>query len=62
MKYVSGRGANPLTILGTLTEKETGSLAWAATRVKLARAGGSDGKLILYSPGTGRFPMDEEVR
>jgi menaquinone reductase, molybdopterin-binding-like subunit len=62
-RYASKRGANPLSILAALTERETGSLAWAATRVKLARAGGADqGKLILFAGGTSRFPQEREPR
>jgi menaquinone reductase, molybdopterin-binding-like subunit len=62
-RFATGRGANPLSILAPLTEQETGSLAWAATRVKLARAGGPEqGKLILFSGGTSRFPLEPEPR
>ena len=42
-------GENPVAILASVNEPETGSLAWAATRVKVARAGGPDGKLILFA-------------
>jgi menaquinone reductase, molybdopterin-binding-like subunit len=60
-RYASHRGANPLAILAPLTESETGSLAWAATRVKLARVGGVDqAKLILYAGGMSGFPHEEE--
>ncbi len=45
-RYASHRGANPFSILAPLTEPETGSLAWAATRVKIARVG--KGKLVLF--------------
>ena len=48
-RFASGRGENPVAILASVTEGETGSLAWAATRVKVARAGGPDGKLILFA-------------
>lgn len=48
-RYASGRGANPIAILGTKTEPETESLAWAATRVKVRRIG--SGKLCLFSLG-----------
>jgi hypothetical protein len=48
-RYASGRGVNPLSILAPLSEAETGSLAWAATRVRLARASGPDGSLILFA-------------
>ena len=62
-RFATGRGANPLSILAPLTEPETGSLAWAATRVHLARAGGAErGQLILFSGGTSRFPHEAEPR
>ena len=62
-RFATGRGANPLSILAPLTEPETGSLAWAATRVKLARAGGPErGQLILFSGGTSQFPHEPEPR
>ncbi|MBI4486974.1 MAG: molybdopterin-dependent oxidoreductase [Acidobacteria bacterium] len=48
-RYASGRGANPIGILAPLTEPETGSLAWAATRVQVARVGEDDGQLILFA-------------
>jgi hypothetical protein len=34
-----------------VTEPETGALAWAATRVKIAKAGGV-GQLTLFAGGT----------
>jgi hypothetical protein len=34
-----------------LTEPETGSLAWAATRVRITRVGSPDGRLILFAGG-----------
>jgi anaerobic selenocysteine-containing dehydrogenase len=62
-RFATGRGANPLSILAPLTEQDTGSLAWAATRVKLARAGGPEpGQLILFSGGISRFPHEPEPR
>ena len=62
-RFATGRGANPLSILAPLTEPETGSLAWAATRVKVARAGGPvPGELITFSGGTSRFPHEPEPR
>ncbi|MBZ5556322.1 MAG: molybdopterin-dependent oxidoreductase [Acidobacteriia bacterium] len=48
-RYASKRGVNPIGILAPLTESETGALAWAATRVKITRAGGNDGRLILFA-------------
>ena len=54
-RYASGRGANPLSILAPLTEPETGSLAWAATRVKAdairrSRTGQADSFLGRHEP------------
>jgi menaquinone reductase, molybdopterin-binding-like subunit len=62
-RFASGRGANPLSILAPLTETETGSLAWAATRVKVTRAGGPEqARLILFAGGMSGFPHEEERR
>ena len=48
-RYASGRGANPISILAPLVVPETGSLAWAATRVKITKVG--EGKLVLFAGG-----------
>jgi molybdopterin-containing oxidoreductase family iron-sulfur binding subunit len=62
-RFASGRGANPLSILAPLTEHETGAHAWAATRVKLLRAGGPEqAKLVLFAGGMSGFPHKEEPR
>jgi anaerobic selenocysteine-containing dehydrogenase len=50
-RYASGRGENPVNLLAPLTEEATGTLAWAATRVKLTRVGDRDGRLILFAGG-----------
>ena len=50
-RYATGRGENPATLLAPLTEPSTGAMAWAATRVSLARAGGPDGRLVLFAGG-----------
>jgi anaerobic selenocysteine-containing dehydrogenase len=42
-RYASGRGANPVELLA--------SANWAATRVKVTRIGGPDGRLILFAGG-----------
>jgi anaerobic selenocysteine-containing dehydrogenase len=47
-RYASGRGANPIRILAPIVETETGSLAWAATRVRISKVGGK-GDLILFA-------------
>ena len=62
-RFASNRGANPLSILAPLTEHETGSLAWAATRVKIARVGGPEqAKLVLFGGGMSGFPHEEQPR
>jgi anaerobic selenocysteine-containing dehydrogenase len=45
-RFATGRGANPISILAPMQVAETGSLAWAATRVKVSAVG--HGKLILF--------------
>ena len=50
-RYASGRGENPVDLLAPMTEVTTGAVAWAATRVKIARAGDADGRLILFAGG-----------
>ena len=50
-RYASGRGANPVELLAPVTEPTTGALAWAATRVSVARVGPPDGRLILFAGG-----------
>src|SRR5882672_2387958 len=61
-RYASNRGANPVSILAPVTEAETGALAWAATRVKIARAGGPDGSLIMFAGEMREHPHEHEVR
>jgi menaquinone reductase, molybdopterin-binding-like subunit len=61
-RFASGRGANPIALLAPLTESETGALAWAATRVKIARAGGSDGSLIMFAGEMREHPHEHETR
>jgi anaerobic selenocysteine-containing dehydrogenase len=55
-RYASGRGANPISILAPRVEAETGALAWAATRVKIARVAEADGTLILFAGATRERP------
>jgi len=55
-RYASGRGANPLAILAPVAEPETGQLAWAATRVKVAKVAEADGSLILFAGATRERP------
>ncbi|MGI8959181.1 MAG: molybdopterin-containing oxidoreductase family protein [Bryobacteraceae bacterium] len=49
-RYASGRGANPLSILAPVWEVSTGSLAFGATRVRVARLERRAGELIQFSP------------
>jgi menaquinone reductase, molybdopterin-binding-like subunit len=50
-RYASGRGDNPASLIAPMKESATGSLAWAATRVRVARVGDPDGRLILFAGG-----------
>ena len=60
-RYASGRGQNPIKLLAALTEPATGALAWAATRVRIARVQGATGELILFA-GEMRERPNEGVR
>jgi len=55
-RYGSNRGVNPIPILAPATVGDTGALAWAATRVRIARVGGPDGSLILFAGATRERP------
>jgi anaerobic selenocysteine-containing dehydrogenase len=55
-RYATNRGVNPAAILAPATVGDTGELAWAATRVKIARAGGPDESLILFAGATRERP------
>jgi len=48
-RYASGRGANPVDLLAPTTVEDIDAVAWASTRVKIARVGESDGRLILFA-------------
>ncbi len=61
-RYASGRGDNPIALLAPVTEAATGALAWAATRVRIARVGGPDGKLILFAGGMREHAHEELSR
>ena len=55
-RYATSRGANPVKILHPLVEHETGSLAWAATRVKISKIG--EGKLALFGAELREHPQE----
>ncbi len=59
-RYAKDRGANPISILAPLTDAETGSLAWAATRVKISRMG--KGKMVLFGGGLTETPPETQHR
>jgi anaerobic selenocysteine-containing dehydrogenase len=61
-RYASGRGANAASILAPMTESVTGALAWAATRVKVARAADADGSLIMFGAELRENPHEHEIR
>ena len=61
-RYASKRGVNPIGILAPVKEAETGALAWAATRVTIARAGGRDGSLIMFAGEMREHPHEHETR
>jgi len=59
-RYASGRGANPMTILAPMQVAETGSLAWASTRVQVSKVGKA--KLALFSGGLFERPSELQQR
>ncbi len=54
-RYASGRGSNPVKVLAPVVEPETGALAWAATRVKIARVSEANGELVRYGGALREF-------
>jgi anaerobic selenocysteine-containing dehydrogenase len=50
-RYASKRGENPIELIAPVTEPTTGALAWAATRVKIAKVGPPDGGLVMFAGG-----------
>jgi anaerobic selenocysteine-containing dehydrogenase len=62
-RYASKRGVNPIAILASIAaDRDTGTLAWAATRVKIARAGDNDGSLIMFGGEMREHPHEHETR
>ncbi len=61
-RYATGRGENPIRILAALNEPETGSLAWAATRVQVTKVAEADGRLILFAGSLRDYPGEKVHR
>ena len=59
-RFASGRGANPIALLAPVAEPETGTLAWAATRVQISRVEGDSGQLILFAGEMREHPHGHE--
>jgi anaerobic selenocysteine-containing dehydrogenase len=57
-RYATGRGASPYEILAPVKEPETGALAWAATRVKIAKVADADGRLVLFAGSLRDYPPE----
>jgi anaerobic selenocysteine-containing dehydrogenase len=51
-EYSGGVGENVLAVVSSLADKDTGSLAWAATRVKVKNLGNTDGERVPKMEGT----------
>ena len=51
-RYAEGRGVNPLELVAPQTERETGALAWAATRCRLELTG----RRMRIARFEGQFP------
>jgi anaerobic selenocysteine-containing dehydrogenase len=63
-RYATDRGVNPLSILAPTTIAETGTLAWSATRVKIAKVGEREtyDSLILFGGATRERPDSSHGR
>ena len=61
-RFASNRGVNPISILAPVAEATTGSLAWAATRVRVSRVADGDGSLILFAGEMREQPHEHETR
>jgi anaerobic selenocysteine-containing dehydrogenase len=61
-RYATGRGQNPIEILAPVYERETGSLAWAATKVSIAKVAESDGRLVLFAGSLREYPGEKVHR
>ena len=60
-RYASGRGENPADLVAATADPATGAVAWAATRVSIARVGDPDGRLVLFAGGLREHEPHEEL-
>lgn len=60
-RYAEGRGINVLDLVQPLTDRETGSLAWAATRVRLESIGKYEKFPVMEGQSEPVSPDDYEV-
>jgi anaerobic selenocysteine-containing dehydrogenase len=61
-RYASGRGVNPIGILAPTTEPDTGTFAWASTRVKIVRVSEGDRPLIMFAGEMREHPHEGQAR
>jgi anaerobic selenocysteine-containing dehydrogenase len=61
-RYATGRGENPIKILAPMKDEATGALAWAATRVKVARVADADGRLVMFGGSLREYPGEKVHR
>jgi anaerobic selenocysteine-containing dehydrogenase len=61
-RYASKRGVNPIGIVAAMKDTETGALAWAATRVRIARIAAADGSLISFAGEMRENPNERGIR
>jgi anaerobic selenocysteine-containing dehydrogenase len=59
-RYASCRGVNPIKMLTPQVEPTTGALAWAGTRVSIAKLG--KGELVLLSGGPTQWSQEKIIR
>ena len=59
-RYSTGRGANPISILAPMAVEGIGSLAWAATRVKVTRLG--EGRMVMFGGSMEEIPPSTQHR
>jgi len=61
-RYATDRGQNPIRILAPMKELNTGVLAWAATKVRIAKVANSDGRLVLFAGSLREYPEEKVHR